>query len=102
MRNCIISTSDPEKRNTEVVLCFCISGINRSGSFVMSNRVGKLALLNQKPGQVVMRLCVIRPQSNGSPVMIDGLIRFGLLAENDAEIVMRHPTTRILLQGCGV
>src|SRR5512133_1176046 len=97
MRNRVMSTPDPKKRNTEIVLCFCIGGINRSGSFVMSNCVVKLTLLNQKPAQVVMRLRIIRPQGNGSPVMIDRLIRFCLLAENDAELVMRHPASRIFL-----
>ena len=73
----------------------CISGIDRSGSFVMDNCVVKLTSLDQKPAQVIMRLRVIGPQGNGLPVMVDRLIRFSLLAENDAEIVMRHPATRI-------
>jgi hypothetical protein len=65
MRNRVINTPDPKKGNTEIVLCFCISGINGRGSFVMGNCVGKLTVLNQKPAQIVMRLRVIRPQSNG-------------------------------------
>ncbi len=47
MGNRVIGTPDPKKRNTEIVLCFCISGIDRSGSFVMGNCVGKLTVLNQ-------------------------------------------------------
>ena len=47
MRNRVISTPDAKKRNTKIVLCFCISGIDRSGSFVMGNCVGELTVLNQ-------------------------------------------------------
>jgi len=35
MGNRIITAPNPEKRNTKIVLRFCISGINRSGSLVM-------------------------------------------------------------------
>src|SRR5207248_1921329 len=92
-----ISPAFAQKSAREIVSRFFISGISRSGSFVMSNCVVKLTLLDQKAAQVVVRLRVIRSQANSSPVMIDRLIRFSLLAQNDAEIVMRHPATRIFL-----
>src|SRR4029079_10228290 len=39
MRNRVISAPDPEQRNTKIVLCFCVGGINRSGSLIMGNCV---------------------------------------------------------------
>src|SRR5215510_14431301 len=93
----VISAPDPEKRNTKIILCFCIGGINCDGFFVMGNCVVELTLFDQKAAQVIMCLGVIRSQINSSPVVIDRLFRFSLLAQNDAEIVMRHPATRIFL-----
>src|SRR6478752_2822816 len=42
MGNRIISTPDSKKRNAKIILCCCISGIDRSSSFVMGNCVVKL------------------------------------------------------------
>src|SRR5262245_15650778 len=48
MRYGVISAPDAEQRNTKIVLCFRISGINRSGFFVMGNCLVELTLLDQK------------------------------------------------------
>src|SRR6476646_5250372 len=53
MRNRIISTPDSKKRNAEIVLCCCISGIDRSSSFVMGNCAVKLTFLDQEPAQII-------------------------------------------------